>query len=155
MNMENKSTEIEIDQNIIVYAASCVRRAHELISDGWVKGRMQAWSGGVPTEFCIHGALELALKETFGERRTPIVDCVEQVASAYITNECFGKIGSWAAGYNDARERTHDEVLGVLDRASNRLWSVSFDDVDVKQTMGWAESSDQEAQKQFLYASWN
>ncbi len=156
-------SKLKADEAILGLAASVTDRACELITDGWTKGRMRSGAGGVES-FCIHGAIELAMEEVFGQRnvRSDVQRDVEDVACAFICDEAFTpgggkKVGHWAAGYNDAADRRHDEVTGVLDRAANRLWGLAVPDESSTESFTYSKYAevDEEQAKQFLYASLN
>src|SRR3990167_6672051 len=106
-------------------AANVVDRARELIDDGWAKGRMH---GQVMEDFCILGALELASRELLPTARTGRRE-VCRVAEGAI-RAVAGNITS-IPGWNDAKERTKDEVLSVLRLASERLWDEALADEPV------------------------
>lgn len=154
-------TKLTADDTVLGLAAAVTDRACELITEGWTKGRMRSGAGGVQS-FCIHGALELAMEETFGTRDLSqhVQKDVEQVAVAFICDEAFGTIrghgaGIPAAAYNDNPQRRHQEVIGVMERATQRLWSVTFDANDSMQPFQYSKWADvDEAQaSQYLHAS--
>ena len=123
--------KLTADETVLGLAAAVNDRATELITEGWTKGKMRGGSGGVQS-FCIHGALNFALDELLPGRECDSVRAeVEQVAVAFICDEAFGSMkqgGSIpAARFNDASERHHQEVIDVMERATQRLWSVTFD----------------------------
>lgn len=155
-------SKLQTDETILGLAASVTCRAHELIQDGWVKGRMSSGAGGAE-KFCIHGAINLAMEEVFGRRDISqnIQRNVEDIAVAFICDEAFGRTkGHWSGGipaavFNDAAARRHDEVLGVLDRAGQRLWAITMDTDSTEKIVyptQWAGVEETEAQ-QYLYAS--
>lgn len=150
-------------------AAAVTDRACELIRDGWVKGRMKTTLDGAPVQFCIHGALDLALEEVFGNKQLGAE--AEVLATAFIVDEAqtqYNFKGSWksggipAAGFNDSRERKHEDVLNVMSAASQRLWDLSLEAEEKGQTGGawvpsqWAETDvKSEDAQQFLFATLN
>lgn len=155
-------SKLKVDEAVLGLAASVTGRACELITDGWIKGSMRGGSGGVEN-FCIHGAIELAMEEVFTVRNMKIgvQQDVEQVAVAFICDEAFGQMRAGsipAASFNDAGARTHDEVTGVLERASERLWNLAVgSDMDEHvefEYSKWADV-DEETAKTFLHASLN
>jgi len=112
--------------------------------------------------FCIHGAIELSMEETFGQRdlRQDVQRDVEQVAVAFICDEAFGSIkgsgaGIPAAAFNDAAERRHQEVIDVMERATSRLWSIALDPELSERPFEYSQWADvDEAQAtQYLHAS--
>ena len=125
-------SKLTADDTVLGLAAAVTDRACELLTEGWTKGRMRSGAGGVQS-FCIHGALNLAMEETFGthDTRQQVQRDVQEVAVAFICDEAFGHIrnlsGIPAAAYNDAPNRKHQEVIDVMERATQRLWSVTFD----------------------------
>lgn len=157
-------TNLTADDTVLGLAAAVCDRATELITDGWTKGAMFRKSGGAPVSFCIHGAIELAMEETFGVRdlRVGVQQDVEQIAVAFICDEAFGSLkhataGIPAASFNDAGERRHQEVIDVMVRATNRLWAVTFDTEVTAQPFQfsqWANVEETQA-KQYLYATLN
>lgn len=153
-------TKLKADEAVLGLAASVTDRACELIMDGWTKGKMRSGAGGVEN-FCIHGALDLAMEEMFGvkNRRSDVQQDVESVATAFICDEALGGNGikHWAAGFNDASERKHDEVTGALDRAANRLWALAVPDESSTETFTYSKYADldEETAQQFLNASLN
>jgi hypothetical protein len=159
--MTNKLTA---DDTVLGLAAAVCERATELITDGWTKGRMRSGEGGVQS-FCIHGAIELAMEETFGVRNLDqtVQRDVEYLAVAFICDEAFGTIrgkssGIPAASFNDASQRKHQEVIDVMGRATTRLWGVTFDTAVTPdkpfEFSQWADVEEAQA-KQYLYATLN
>lgn len=146
----------------LALAASIVDRTYSLLQDGWVQGTMSSGFGKIE-QFCIHGAMNLALNEMFGNA----VNCsaIEALATAYIVDEAqvqYNYKGSWktgsipAAGFNDAPGRKLDEVLKVLGTASKRLWDLSLLDEtkeDKFEFSKWAdvEQVDENVKYQFLH----
>jgi hypothetical protein len=129
----NMSSKLHTDDAALALAASVVERAHDLISDGWTQGKMSTGEGGAEA-WCIHGAVAQALQEVFGENRHYQGDSqyVSDIACMFIVDEAMTsgikeKPGAWAAGWNDAPERTHLEVLKALDGAARRLWNLSIE----------------------------
>lgn len=155
-------SKLTADDTVLGLAAAVTDRTCELITDGWTKGSMRRMKGGAPVSFCIHGAIELAMEETFGQRdlRQDIQKDVEQVAVAFICDEAFGSMkratgGIPAASFNDASQRKHQEVIDVLERATKRLWGVTFDTIDAEtpfEYSQWAEVDEAQA-SQYLHAS--
>lgn len=133
-------------------AASICERAHDLIETGWVKGTWHSGYDGVQT-FCIEGALDLALEELLnqGDRAAPEI---KEIARMFILDEALARYkftGAYIPGFNDAGERTHDEVLSVLDGAARRLWAISVADEElgqVWQPSQWADLGLEESQVQ-------
>lgn len=161
-------SKLNTDEAVLGLAASVATRACELIRDGWTKGKMHTLAGGAPDSFCIHGALDLALEEVFGDKRfvskLGVRQDVEDVAVAFICDEAFGRMhsrsgGIPAASYNDASERKHGEVVGVMSRAADRLWDIVMDQASSGEEWrptAWAEAdTNSEEAKQFLYAPLN
>jgi hypothetical protein len=146
-------------------AAAITERACELIQDGWVKGRMKIEVDGAPVQFCIHGALNLAIKEIFGDRRLGAE--AEVLAVAFIVDEAQSQYnfnGSWkddgipAAAFNDNPSTKHQDVLNIMSAAARRLWDLSLEQEsavgDSWQPSRWVEADvESEEAKQFLYAS--
>ena len=173
--------KMSVDDALINLAASVVDRTRELIADGWVKGALTGGFGHVQ-EFCVHGAMALALQEVFGETGDTgrVNVCggyaaagrgysdVEALATAFIVEEAktqCGFKGSWqhgnmaAAPFNDDPATKHQDVLGVLDGAAKRLWSIGVDWEQGLQEQAWTPSkwaevdtTSEEAQ-QLLYAT--
>ena len=148
-------------------AAAVTDRACELIKEGWVKGRMHTKVDGAPVQFCIHGALDLALEEIFGDKRLGAE--AEVLATAFIVDEAntqynYGRKvtgpGIPASSFNDASERKHEEVLNVLSAASQRLWDLSLEQTSAVDS-GWEPSKwadvdvNSEEAQQYLHASLN
>lgn len=161
--MQEKMT---VDDALINLAASVVDRTRELIADGWVKGKMSESVDGVPTAFCIHGALNLAMEEVFGHASGNAT--VEVLAVAFICDEAKSQYnfqGSWkqggipAASFNDNAATKHEDVLNVLGAASQRLWEVGLDFAAAPSTSDWKPSKwadvdvQSEDAQQFLYAT--
>ena len=157
--------KMSVDDAMISLAASVVERTRELIADGWVKGKMSESVDGVPTAFCIHGALNLAMEEVFGHARN---ETVEVLAVAFICDEAktqYNFQGSWkhggipAASFNDSAATKHEDVLNVLGAASKRLWEVGLDFAAAPSTGDWKPSKwadvdvQSEDAQQFLYAT--
>lgn len=167
---------ISVDDTVLTLAASVVDRTRDLIQDGWVKGALNAGYKGAE-EFCIHGAMGLALQEVFGYTGDTgrVNVCggiaadnrgygqVEAICTAFIVDEAnsqFNFGGSFAIGnlsaapFNDAAERKHEDVLSVLGAASKRIWDLTINPEPDFQFSQWADVDTQtEGAKQFLYAS--
>lgn len=159
------SEKLKDDETVIALAAAVCGRATELITDGWTKGSMRNGAGGAEN-FCIHGAVELALDEVFGTDRKTIRQDVNEVAVAFICDEAFGKMqnhsgGIPAAAFNDAAQRKHEEVVGVMNRAHVRLWDLTVERDSIGQDGNWTPSKWAEVDTQseeaqaFLHASLN
>ncbi len=173
--------KLSVDDAMLSLAASVVERTRELIADGWVKGALTGGFSNVQ-EFCIHGAMGLALQEVFGETGDTgrVFVCggiaaaargyadVEALATAFIVDEAktqYGFKGSWqhggiaAAPFNDDPATKHEDVLSVLDGASKRLWSIGVDWEQGIQDQGWTPSqwaevdTQSEEAQQLLYAT--
>ncbi len=177
MSDEKKLT---VDDTVLGLAASVAGRACELLADGWVKGTLYAGEGGAES-FCIHGALNLAIEEVFGPGTsigrhhidgtrmvTSGASDVEAVAVAFIVDEAAtqhqykgGGMFLGAAGFNDAPERKHEEVLKVVGNASKRLWDLSMEQQTEGAGSGWTPSKwasidvEPEVVNQYLYAPLN
>jgi hypothetical protein len=155
--------EMKIDDALIGLAASVAGRACELLADGWVKGQMSKSVDGSPVQFCIHGALDLALDEVFGTDRKGVRTNVNDIAVAFICDEAFGKMishsgGIPAASFNDAKERKHQEVLNVVGNAADRLWDIAVENENGStwEPSKWADVdvSSEQAQN-YLHATLN
>lgn len=129
--------KISVEDTALTLAASVADRTYDLLSDGWAKGTLYKGPDGLPMQFCIHGALNLAIEEVFGEGTslgrshidgtrmvTSGASDVEALAVAFIVEEAasqFGYAGGGmflgAARFNDAPERKLDEVLAVVGAA--------------------------------------
>lgn len=151
--------KLTVDDTVLGLAASVAGRACELLTDGWTKGKLYGGAGGVQ-EFCIHGAINLAIEEVFGPGTsvgrshidgTRMVTSgaadVEAVAVAFIIDEAKaqheykgGGMFLGAAGFNDAPERKHAEVLAVVDSASKRLWDLADEQQEAGSASGWTPS---------------
>lgn len=140
-------SRMSVDEATLTLAASVVERARDLLADGWTQDRLYEGRSGLPERFCVHGALNLALEEVFGEgaavARTHVdgtrtmgsVAEVEALAVAFIVEEARGQFGyeplglfMGAAGFNDAEGRRLDEVLSVVGQAAARLWEAALGD---------------------------
>lgn len=120
---------------------------------------------GTPVQFCVHGALNLALEEIFGQKQLGAE--AEVLATAFIVDEAQAQYdfkGSWkqggipAAGFNDTAERKHQDVLNVMGAAAKRLWDLSLEaesaGADQWQPSKWAEADvNSEEAQQFLFAT--
>lgn len=161
------SDEMKKADGTLALAAAVADRACDLIRDGWVKGRMNTKVDGTPVQFCVHGALDLALEEIFGQKQLGAE--AEVLATAFIVEEAQNQYnfkGSWknagipAAGFNDSSERKHSDVLSVMTAAAERLWNLALDQeaagADEWAPSKWAEVDVQsEDAQQFLYATLN
>lgn len=117
----------------VMLAASVLERSGELIADGWVKGRFYKMvEKDVPVAFCILGAFEQALDELMpkasysADARREIIDIATVFVLDEVENQTNKKVSS-IPGWNDAGERTQEEVLSVIGRAAARLWEISFE----------------------------
>ena len=164
--------KMDVDDAAITLAASVVERTRDLLADGWVKGKLYDGVEGVEG-FCIHGALNLAIEEVFGEGvaagrhhidGTRMVASgasdIEAIAVAFIVDEAATRYGYrgggmflGAANFNDEPERKLEEVLEVVGSAAARLWEVAMDEMTA-QAPSYVEVDEQAAQ-QFLYAQLN
>lgn len=163
--------KMNVDDAALTLAASVVDRTCELLSDGWVKGKLYDGPNGVE-QFCIHGALNLAIEEVFGagtsigrhhidgtRMLTSGASDIEAIAVAFIVDEAatqYSYSGGHslylgAAGFNDAPERKLEDVLSVVGAAGKRLWSIAMDEETMGQ-VSWAPV-DEEVAQQFMYAS--
>ncbi len=177
--MQTTKTRMTLDEATTNMAALVVDRVHDLIQDGWVKGALTAGFEDAE-QFCVHGAMNLALAELFGMRDCPVGRVnvcggyaaqefgqapVEALATAFIVDECQNRYafkGSWemgnmaAAPFNDDPAVVHDDVLAVLKGASERLWNVALgtDSTETIVERSWADDveTDSEQAKQFLFA---
>jgi len=124
--------KFDVSDATLALAASVVDRTHDLIADGWVKGRMFTTVDGAKHEFCILGAIEQAVSEITEiaqrSRRKDIYD----LATMFILDEAVsqhqyqcGKYGGSIPDFNNASNRTHEQVLSVLIGAASRLWDLS------------------------------
>lgn len=176
MNTEKIST----DDAALAMAAAIVDRTYDLLESGWVKGKLNGGFKGVQ-EFCIHGAMGLALQEMFGATgdtgRVNVCGglaatfrgygAVEAIATAFIVDEAnaqhafggtFTQGNLSAAPFNDAQKTQHDDVLDVLRAASKRIWALSWEPDEVasaEYSRSWAEAEavETEAAKNYLYAT--
>lgn len=124
--------KMDIGDAQIALAASLTERASDLISDGWVKGRMHTSVKGTnaPDKFCILGALQLALEEMFPGNLHGKNRGVMDIAVKFILDEANNRYnfsGNSIPCFNDNATRQEDEVLAVLNGAANRLWNLSVD----------------------------
>ena len=164
----------------LAMAASIVDRAYDLIQDGWVQGRLYTSVEGsnATKEYCIHGAINLAIEEMFGNGQSvgrthvdgtrmlnrPASD-INDVAVAFIIDEAVthynykgGGTFLGAAGFNDAPNRKLDDVLKVLSGASKRLWDLSLlneASEDHFEFSKWADNEivDDQVALNYLYAT--
>lgn len=162
-----QAQRMSVDDATIILAASAVERAHSLISTGWLQGGLMAGKKSKTNveQFCIQGALMLALNEQFGTETFVSREyvctganaveggfsCVEAIATAYIVQAAarhFGYDGmKWREGelggaeFNDAADRTHEQVLLVLAEAARDIWALlSPDEAITTSTVSWAEA---------------
>jgi len=157
--------KFDVSDATLALAASVVDRTHDLIADGWVKGRMFTTVDGAKHEFCILGAIEQAVSEITEiaqrSRRKDIYD----LATMFILDEAVnqyqygGARAGWNShgsipGFNDAGNRTHDQVLNVLTGAAGRLWDLSVVNEQVVEKFEFSKWADQgvndEAAKAYL-----
>lgn len=146
----------DMTEETIQLAAAVVGRVHDLIQDGWVKGRFYDDSKN-PTQFCILGALELASLELMSgalgkndQARNEVID----LASGFILEaaEMGFQQSSNIPGWNDAGARTLEEVLGALRGAADRLWNLATQKEDEEVDMSqYVVVKQTEPQKQYLY----
>lgn len=164
------SDEQKKADSTLALAAAVAERACDLIQEGWVKGRMSTSVDGVPVQFCVHGAIDLAMAEIFGSKRAGAE--AEVIATAFIVDEAqtqYNFKGSWksggipAAGFNDAASTKHQDVLNVMEAATERLWGLALEEEfpALKENKHWAPSQwaevdvNSEDAQQFLYATLN
>lgn len=140
-------------------AAGVVERAHDLINDGWIKGRFYD-DGKNPTAFCILGALELAALELVGQgllgnknkdAQAEVID----LAAAFICEAAglpMRDQSSSIPGYNDASERTKEQVLGAMRMAADNLWAIAVEKEEELVDLSMYKSVEEvEPAKQYLY----
>lgn len=164
---------MEVADATIAMAASAVGRTHDLIETGWVQGALLK-GGKSETQvekFCIQGALMLALNEQFGEdgHCGRVYVCagndatqrgfsdIEALATAFIVQEAAEHFqydqDAWKAGrlggaeFNDAADRTHEQVLRVLKGAEQKLWSLLTDEPAQR---SWADVPNEELQESVM-----
>jgi hypothetical protein len=157
-NEEDVMTKIEVHDASLALAGTLVDRSYDLIDDGWVKGRFYQKVDGAPVTFCIEGALELASQELFSnmyhaDHKRDVVN----LARLFILDEVekqTGRVYASIPGYNDAGERSHEQVLGVLQGAAQRLWdlSVNTEELGSLDLTQYVETEPAEAAKQYLHA---
>lgn len=165
--MSDDEKKMKAADSTLGLAAAVADRACELIQEGWVKGAMHTKVDGAPVQFCIHGAIDLAMEEIFGHKRLGAE--AEVLATAFIVDEAqtqYGFKGSWkqggipAAGFNDVAERKHQDVLNVMGAAAERLWDLALER-ELAQDSGWTPSQwadvdvNSEDAQQFLHATLN
>lgn len=142
----------------LALAASVCDRAHDLIETGWIKGAFYGGESGVQT-FCILGAIDLALDELLDANQAYARNDIRDIATTFILDEALAQhryVGKSIPAFNDAAEREHDQVLGVIAAAAKRLWNLSVENEDVGaswQPSQWSdvENAD-EMQKVYLNA---
>lgn len=156
--------QMSIDNATIALAAAVVTRAHELMEDGYSKSQLNEGFKKVQ-KFCVHGAMNLAFIEMFPERKEQcgrLFVCggyaateagygpIEAVATAILVDEANRRfnydVNAWKAGMmgvaplNDDAKRSQQDVLGILEGASQRLWDMTFEpggvDVEWEQEIG-------------------
>ncbi len=166
-------TKLNIEDAALAVAASITERAHDLIQDGWVKGRMYTKEDGAPVAFCILGALELAMQETFGSQPNWMSHPAVELAAAFIMDEAAGqyKHRHWnetsqrvaspgmIPGFNDPAERQLEQVLSVMREAARRLWDLSVEREQVAPAFEFSRWADvgvtEEASRDYLHAVLN
>jgi hypothetical protein len=173
---QKRQHTMSLDEAVTCMAARVVDRTEELIQDGWVKGALTAGFDNVE-QFCVHGAMGLALSELFG---SPVAvgrvnvcggfaandvgqGPVEALATAFIVDEVqnrhafkagfeLGNMG--AAPFNDDPATKHEDVLEVLRGAAKRLWDVALGtEAAVEKAKSWAPLETDEPAQQFMRAS--
>ena len=148
--------EIDVQTAELQFAITALRRTHELIEDGWLQGGLADGKRSSKVEnFCVHGALHLALSEIFpnvkGEFQRVAVcagataqesgfGAAEAIATAMMVEEAADVFGydrnMWRenmmgmASFNDAADRTKEQVLSVIDGAITRLVRMSYGEDD-------------------------
>lgn len=163
--------KMNVDDAALTLAASVVDRTYELLSDGWVKGKLYDGPNGVE-QFCIHGALNLAIEEVFGAGTsvgrhhvdgtrmvTTGASDIEAIAVAFIVDEAAtrysyrgGGMFLGAAGFNDAEDRKLEHVLEVVGQAGRRLWDIAMDQPTGVE-LSWAADVAESDVQQFMHAS--
>jgi hypothetical protein len=171
--------KMTLDGATLAIAASVVDRSLELMLDGQSKSSLNAGFKGVQ-KFCVHGAMNLAFQEMFpeyGEKCGRVNVCggyassetgygqAEAIATSVlvqVANERFGYDDkAWRSGamgvapLNDDPQRSADDVTGILEETSRRLWAMSLE-YDVPRTVevrsfSWADEPAEGAQ-QAVYA---
>lgn len=147
----------EDDETTLALAASVAERAHELLRDGWVQGKLRERHD---SRFCVHGAVYCALEEVFGaenvSRQTHTDGLrmsvpgpsrrVEAVVTAFLVQEAESQYGFVPTGmtdgiarFNDADGRTLEEVLSVVRASADRLWGLLEPEAP---TYGWEDADE-------------
>lgn len=129
---------IDVSDATFALAAGVVERAHDLIDDGWVKGKLYD-SRSQPTRFCILGALQLAAEEVImqgipmkksrrDEHHEMYMAVKELVGlcSAIIADAAGMGLNGSPPTFNDAPNRKQAEVLAVMRSAAETLWDISL-----------------------------
>lgn len=156
--------KLDVSDATLALAASVVDRTHDLIADGWVKGRMFSTVEGVKHEFCILGAIDQAMSEITEIAQRGRHKDIHDLATMFILDEAVNQYqyqsygGKYSAGsipgFNDAGNRTQDQVLNVLTGAAGRLWDLSVVNEQVVEKFEFSKWADQgvndEAAKAYL-----
>jgi len=117
----------------VMLAAAVVERSVDLIRDGWIK---HAWvkmiEGKTPVAFCILGAFDQAIEEMMPKASfaPEAREQVKEMAIAFVLDEAEEQTRvktSSIPGWNDSGERTHEEVISVMEAAASRLWDISLE----------------------------
>lgn len=169
--MNQMMKRVERDEATLALAASVADRAREILSEGWLQNELYTEHRD---QCCIHGAIYVALEEMFGQHEvfvrthtdgaravskptikgqavnvealvTAFVAQQAQVLYGYQTDDLF----AGAARFNDAPERTLEEVLKVMGTAAGRLWEAAMGEVE-GQTRSWAD--DESVEPALAYA---
>jgi len=110
-------------------AVDVLKRARELLANGWKQGWFAYDAGGQETSsfsrdavcFCCHGAIDRAVFEIARGRNDYSVWPIEATATSLLMKAIHRNVGSTfepcIADWNDAPERTQDEVLAAFDEA--------------------------------------
>lgn len=169
-------TKMNLDTATLVIAASAVDRSRELIADGWVKGALNSGKNSAEV-FCVHGALNCAFQELFPQMNpqngrvnvcagvganTSGYGTAEAVATAIMVDEAATQFGytvdAWKEGamglapFNDDENTTHEQVLSIMKRASERLWAMSLETDVTPEVKSWAPVDEEPAQYQTVNA---
>lgn len=159
-----QAQRIDVADATIALAAQAVTRTGELLETGWGQHLL---NDGVE-KFCIQGALMLAINEMIGDdgQCSRVYVCqgndaqkrgygdIEAIATAFIVQAAADHYkydrDAWKAGrlggaeFNDAADRTQEQVLHVISVAAKRLWDVYNGTEATKTgTISWADDVDE------------
>lgn len=118
-------SKLPVEKSEYMIARQILVNARKLIEAGWIKGADVQWNQDHTNSYCLDGAISESAHSARvrAEKAAPAAAAAARMA---LINVIDGSI----VNYNDAPERTKEEVLRTIDKAIERI----DDDLDQAST---------------------